>query len=79
MYLEFGLEYNNLYVQSLLEKSLTDWSKKHSIKYRIKYYKDTLRVTFDDDNTYTFFCLTWNNENNNWANYRIIRDLNNRI
>lgn len=78
MYIEFDLEYNNLYTESLLARSLSEWSQKYNVKYRSKHHKLKFRLTFDDDNMYTFFCLTWTEEFP-WAKYRIVRDLNNRI
>lgn len=78
MYIEFKIAYNHRYSESLLEKYLAAWSQKHQIRYRTKSYKDTLRVTFDNDEHYTFFSITWPHTYN-WTNYRVIRDLNNKI
>jgi hypothetical protein len=40
-----------------------------------------LRVTFDSDESYTLFAMTWvpHPEHPEWTTYRLVTDLNNKI
>lgn len=78
MYIEFKIESNEFnYMHPLIQMELAVWSRKHNIPYKEKTIKRDIRVTFDDDRQYTLFSLTWNPSFR--ANYRIIRDLNNKV
>lgn len=87
MYIEFAISKSEgiqtmAFVVSKILQELESWSTSNGmIKYRTKIIKNSIRLTFDDDFNYSFFCLTWNPKhlNNFWVNYRIIRDLNNKI
>ena len=75
MYIEFQLS------SDLVRNKLNAWAVKYNIKYRTKAFKYTLRVTFDSDESYTLFAMTWvpDPKHPSWTNYRLITDLNNKI
>jgi len=86
MYIEFQLPTGAggqaaNYALGLVRNKLSAWAKKYSIEYRQKIIKYTLRVTFDSDESYTLFALTWtaDSKHPSWTNYRLITDLNNKI
>ena len=87
MYIEFRLPRGAggpdqaSYALSIVQKKLLLWAAKYNIKYRTKVFKYTLRVTFDSDESYTLFAMTWvpHPEHPSWTNYRLITDLNNKI
>jgi len=81
MYIEFSLPQGaggivSSVIYQRLKQEVERWSAKYNIRYTEKVIKYTYRVAFDDDETYTYFQLTWPDDN--WQKYRIIRDLNNR-
>ena len=75
MYIEFQLP------SDFVRNKLSAWAVKYNIKYRTKQFKYTLRVTFDSDESYTLFAMTWvpHPEHPEWTTYRLITDLNNKI
>lgn len=75
MYIEFRLS------SDLVRTKLNAWAVKYNIKYRTKVFKYTLRVTFDSDESYTLFAMTWvpHSEHPEWTTYRLVTDLNNKI
>ena len=75
MYIEFSLP------SDFVQNKLSAWAAKYNIKYRTKVFKYTLRVTFDSDESYTLFAMTWvpHPEHPEWTTYRLITDLNNKI
>jgi hypothetical protein len=78
MYIEFKIEAHEFsHIHPRVQIELDLWSRKHNIPYREKTIKRNIRVTFDDDRHYTLFALTWNPGFR--ANYRVIRDLNNKV
>ena len=65
MYLEFRLPTGAggmaaQYTNSVLNRNLHAWSDKYGIPYNKKIHKYTVRVTFDDDQYYSVFAMTWN-------------------
>jgi hypothetical protein len=64
-----------------VHKQLATWANKYDVNYKTKTIKYKLRVTFDSDDTYTLFGLTWilDPKHPSWTNYRVISDLNNKI
>lgn len=71
------MPYDTLYA---IRDALLAWSTKHNIPYKQKTIKYTHRVTFDNDEFYTFFTLTWNpQESHVLRQFRIVSDLNNKI
>ena len=86
MYIEFTLPQGAGgltagYALSTVCKQLATWAAKYDIKYKTKTIKYKLRVTFDSDDSYTLFGLTWilDSKHPSWTNYRLISDLNNKI
>jgi len=86
MYIEFQLPRGAggqaaNYALGLVRNKLSSWAAKYNIKYRTKIFKYTLRVTFDADESYTLFAMTWinNSKHPSWTSYRLITDLNNKI
>jgi hypothetical protein len=85
MYIEFALPTGAggtaaQYVNSLLNQELHAWSDLYDIPYNTKIVKYTKRVTFDNEELYSFFAMTWNPPNkkfrNNLLNYRLIEPMN---
>ena len=87
MYIEFRLPRGAggpdqaSYALSIVQKKLVLWAAKYEVEYRTKVFKYTLRVTFDSDEYYTLFGLTWvlDPKHPSWTNYQLISDLNNKI
>ena len=86
MYIEFQLPsgaggQTASYALNMVQKKLSAWAVKYNIKYRQKIIKYTLRVTFDSDQSYTLFAMTWvtDPKHPSWTNYRLVTDLNNKI
>ena len=57
---------------------LHDWAAKYNIKYRQKIIKHTLRVTFDSDESYTLFTMTWNPTQHTFLKYSLIEPMKTR-
>ena len=87
MYIEFQLPRGAggpdqaSYALSIVQKKLVLWAAKYRVEYRTKIFKYTLRVTFDSDESYTLFAMTWvpHPEHPEWTSYRLVTDLNNKI
>jgi hypothetical protein len=86
MYIEFQLPsgaggQTASYALSIVQKKLVLWAAKYRVEYRTKIFKYTLRVTFDSDESYTLFALTWTTDpkHPSWTSYRLVTDLNNKI
>lgn len=46
----------------LIEEELEMWAEKYNIhkkSYKLKMINDVIKLTFKDNNLYSFFCLTW--------------------
>jgi len=87
MYIEFRLPKGSggstaAYVSKLIHKELQAWQDRHNITMRVKNIKYSIRVTFDQDQLYSFFGATWNPALSRlfheYLNFRTISDLNNR-
>lgn len=57
---------------------LHNWAAKYNIKYRQKIIKHTLRVTFDSDDSYMLFAMTWNPTQNELLKYNLIEPMKTR-
>ena len=87
MYIEFRLPRGAggpdqaSYALSIVQKKLVLWAAKYEVEYRTKVFKYTLRVTFDSDESYTLFAMTWvaDPKHPEWTTYHLITDLNNKI
>lgn len=89
MYIEFDLESTGSPLPGLVQyranviisRALDDWSTRYQIPYRTKTVKYKKRVTFDLDDSYSLFAMTWNTERKFKAlgKWRIVSDLNNKI
>jgi hypothetical protein len=60
MYLAFDL-YDIQHLHNL-NAALHAWSDRFDITYNTKTVRNIKRVTFDADETYTFFAMTWDHE-----------------
>ena len=75
----------NIYhiVYHRLVSMLDGWSQRYGVPHRMKVRKNcTVRVTFDDDQSYALFALTWNpSDERQWrtyfADYRLIEPMKN--
>ena len=86
MYIEFQLPMGAggqtaSYALGTIRNQLILWAKKYNIEYRTKVFKYTLRVTFESDQSYTLFAMTWvaDPKHPSWTTYRLVTDLNNKI
>ena len=89
MYIEFDLLPNvdmasGLYAArvalAMIQDAMNSWGNQYSMQFREKTIKYKYRVTFDQDQTYSFWAMTWNPKQNKiLAQYRIVSDLNNKI
>ena len=87
MYIEFDLVPTGLSAPSdwyhsllIIQDAMNSWGNRYSIQFREKTIKYKYRVTFDQDETYSFWAMTWNPEQTKTlAQYRIVSDLNNKI
>jgi hypothetical protein len=66
---------------AVIRDKLYNWAAKYEVEYRTKLFKYTLRVTFDSDDLYTLFGLTWvpDPKYPSWTDYQLVVDLNNKI
>jgi hypothetical protein len=85
VYIEFKLPQGAggqaaIYVNSLLNRNLQSWSDRYGIPYSKKIHKYSVRVTFNDENHYPFFALTWAPDLNHGGsfllNYRFVEPMN---
>jgi len=87
MYIEFVLSQVQAdtvgYLVRRIAAELQEWSDKYDIPYIKKHHKLSIRVTFDQNKTYSFFALTWSpscsldHESDRWlTNYRLIEPMN---
>lgn len=65
----------------LIDRALEVWSARYQTACKTKMVKFKKRVTFDSDDSYSLFSMTWNTERKFSAlgKWRIISDLNNKI
>lgn len=80
MYLEFSLPHGAAgqaagHALLCIRKDLVDWAIKYDIVYKEKLVKYTLRVFFQDLETYTFFGLTWVPNFHSSKNYRLVEPM----
>lgn len=64
MYIEFSFpqdlsEQVTIYLNSVLNRHLHDWSDRYNIPYNKKIHKRSVRITFDNEELYPFFAITW--------------------
>ena len=81
MYIEFRLPHAKAgQVLRIIEYEMQTWSQQYAIAYRKKTIKYTHRITFDQDESYSFWAMTWNPKQHPQLNqYRVVVDLNNKI
>lgn len=88
MYIEFDLEQHSplpglaqYRANTIISRALEDWSNRYQTPYKTKMVKNKKRVTFDSDDSYSLFALTWNSDQKYHAlsKWRIVSDLNNKI
>lgn len=60
----------------LLRQKLVRWSEQHNITYTAKIYKYTYRISFDNDEIYTFFMSSWNTEGSHWFTPKVKDPMN---
>lgn len=87
MYIEFSLYHvtvvrpSSALANYLIDQALKAWSSRHQIPYKTKTVKYKKRVTFDSDDSYSLFAMTWNTDRKHAAldQWHIVSDLNNKI
>ena len=84
MYIEFRLGskdgHGAAQANMLINNALHAWSDRYEIPYNTKIIKYTKRITFDQDEHYSLFAMTWNPDRKFYAlsKWRIVSDLNNK-
>ena len=85
MYIEFSLPNGSAgqaaaHANRIITLALHEWSDKYNIPYNVKNIKYFKRVTFDQDEHYSFFAMTWNPDKriHVLSKWRIVSDLNNK-
>ncbi len=84
MYIEFRLGTANgdgaAHANMIINNALHEWSNRYEIPYNTKIIKYTKRITFDQDEHYSLFAMTWNPDRKFYAlsKWRIVSDLNNK-
>ena len=85
MYIEFSLPNGSAgqaaaHANRIITLALHEWSDKYNIPYNVKNIKSFKRVTFDQDEHYSFFAMTWNPDKriHVLSKWRIVSDLNNK-
>lgn len=78
MYLQFSLDWpDNVCV--VLMQELERWAQQYQAgTYRTKIWKKTLRVTFDNEQMYSAFVLSWNTNHHDMFKYRMIEPMQTR-
>ena len=59
MYVRFRV---SIIAYFLIEEELEMWAEKYNIhkkSYKLKMINDVIKLTFKNNNLYSFFCLTW--------------------
>ena len=85
MYIEFRLGstdgHGAAHANMIINNALHEWSDRYNIPYNTKIVKYTKRITFDRDEYYSLFAMTWNPDRKFYAlgKWRIVSDLNNKI
>ena len=86
MYIEFSLPTGAAgqaagHANMIINNELVEWSQKYQIPYSTKIVKYIKRVTFEQDEHYSLFAMTWNPDRKFYAlgRWRIVSDLNNKI
>jgi hypothetical protein len=57
MYVRFEIEYRSQL--EYLKNEITDWAHKNNIRFQQKTVKNHHKLTFDNDQHYSSFALTW--------------------
>lgn len=85
MYIEFSLPNGSAgqaaaHSNRMITMALHEWSTKYDIPFNTKIIKYIKRVTFENDEHYSFFAMTWNPDKKFHAlgRWRIVSDLNNK-
>ena len=52
---------------------IKDWSVQYNISYKIKLFKNGVRLILPERDNYFYFCLTWNPERN--YDYKLIEPM----
>ena len=86
MYIEFSLPTGAAgqgagHANMIINNHLVLWSQKYGVEYKTKIIKYTKRVTFEQDEYYSLFAMTWNPDRkfHSLSRWRIVSDLNNKI
>jgi len=80
MYIQFDL-ITGQKVKSLsrIQAKLNQWTAQYGIdRFQLKVSKGSLRVTFDQDQLYSLFAVTWNPEQNFMFDYTLIEPMKTR-
>jgi hypothetical protein len=80
MYVQFEL-ITGLRIKSVdvIQDAVFNWAKQYSVsKYQTKIHKGMLRLTFENNQHYSVFAMTWNPEQLAYFNYTIIEPMKTR-
>ncbi len=84
MYIEFQLGTKDgrgaAQANMIVNNALHEWSDRYNIPYNTKIVGYIKRITFDRDEHYSLFAMTWNPDQKFYAlsKWRIVSDLNNK-
>jgi hypothetical protein len=81
MYIEFRLPSGAggmaaQYASSVIKKEIKDWAELHSVDYKTKIVKYTLRLCLNSPQEYTHFRLSWNPNHRLANNFDLIEPMN---
>ena len=83
MYIEFTLPTGATglaaqHANAAISTALVIWAEKYNVAYVKKHIKYCVRVTFEDENLYSHFVLTWNPAQNHQLKFRLIEPMETR-
>lgn len=84
MYIEFDIRDDDnmfdIHANRIINKALHEWSDRYQIPYNTKTVKYIKRITFDCDEHYSLFAMSWNPDQklHVLGKWRIVSDLNNK-
>jgi hypothetical protein len=80
MYVEFRLPSGAggmaaQYLTGIIRKEIDQWAKQHSMEYKTKVVKYTLRLCLNSKQDYTYFQLSWKPENQFAQNFVLVEPM----
>lgn len=76
MYIKFELP--SQIAAEYLDSEVKKWAQTYGIVYHKKLHKKQFRITFENDDLYSFFAMTWNPKHMNMLSYQLIEPMQTR-